>query len=219
MKKIDNKDPQLALDGTVVIHQGRSKPKKPKDPKRVRAGKNSKRKGSSFERFIVNMFKDAGIQAKRGWWQSGEFARFRGKSKPTISDVLLEDGFEHLWLELGTGATMDDYKKLDQAENDIAGTKQNQGSMIPIAVTRRKGQRVVYATLKLADLVELIGLEEGMDNEAFGQLSNRDQRVSLRMPELVAILAKQVVAPAPSSPPAPPMFSVDPLDLEDALDE
>lgn len=167
---------------TLIKVSGKRSPKKPKDPKRVAAGKKSKRKGSSFERFIVNMFKDAGIDAKRGWWQSGEFARCRGKSKPTVSDILVGDGFEDLWLELGTGAAMDDYKKLDQAERDIKGT--NAGNRVPIAVTRRKGQRIVHATLKLQDLLDLT--RQLPENEV------SDLRVSVRMPELVALMSRIV---------------------------
>ena len=35
-------------------------------------GKSPRRKGFSFEREVVNMAKDSGIEAKRGWGSSGE---------------------------------------------------------------------------------------------------------------------------------------------------
>ena len=35
-------------------------------------GKSPRRKGFTFERALVNMAKDSGIEAKRGWGSSGE---------------------------------------------------------------------------------------------------------------------------------------------------
>lgn len=166
-------------------------PKKEKDPKRVSAGKKSKRKGRSFEQLIVKKLKDAGFaEAKRGWWQSGEFARYAGQkqkgAKPRVPDVML-DGF---WLELGSGESMDTYKKLDQALLDCPPAEDWKTSTIPVSIVRKKGQRIIYCTMLLVDFERLLARIRDVTPYAY---RGRDDlqfqiRVSMRFEDFIELV-------------------------------
>lgn len=160
--------------------------KKDKDPKRVAAGKRSKSKGKCFERLLVKKLKEAGFaEAKRGWWQSGETAKFRGP-KPSVPDIFL-DGF---WLEAGHGAKMDDYKKLDQALRDFPG---RDSGLIPVAITRRDRERVIRVTLASFDLEELVARSRGEKRHGWRSPPGSVQpifRVSLRFEEFCTLLTE-----------------------------
>jgi hypothetical protein len=151
---------------------------------RVRAGKKSKRKGISFERLIVKQLKEAGFaEVKRGWWQSGEAARLRGKKTP-VPDIFL-DGF---WAELGHGKSMDDYKKLDQALRDFPGRERG---LIPISITRKDTERVIRVTMALVDLEELVARSRGEKRYAWRSPAEviLPIRVSLRLEDFCTLLA------------------------------
>jgi hypothetical protein len=158
---------------------------KTKDPKRVKAGKKAKRKGISFERLVVGRLRDAGFsEVKRGWWQSGEAARLRGKKTP-VPDIFL-DGF---WAELGHGRNMDDYAKLDQALKDFPGRVESR--LIPISITRKDTERVIRVTMALVDLEDLVARSRGEQRYAWRSPVDiiLPIRVSLRLEDFCELLA------------------------------
>lgn len=103
-----------------------SSPTAPSSPSKKRTAKQngvlSKRKGKVFERDITKTFTEAGVKARRGWWQSMGGA--------LVPDVMV-DG---LWLELGHGKTMDPKVKLEQA---IGYVRTRGLPVIPVAITKR----------------------------------------------------------------------------------
>jgi len=111
--------------------------------KRVRAGRRSKRKGNDFEREVVNRLCTNGIQAERGYWQARG-----GEETP---DVIV-DGF---WIEVSSGATADPEAKLDQAVKQ-ARRDVSIPSVLPVAVTRKKGSRSIVATMQFNDLAQAV---------------------------------------------------------------
>ena len=168
--------------------------KKEKDPTRVAAGKKSKGKGKVFEQLIVKKLKAAGFdEVKRGWWQSGEFARFAGQksagAKPRVPDVML-DGF---WLELGTGAAMDTHKKLNQALDDCPPADDEwDKAILPVSMVRRKGSRLIYCTMLLLDFEKLLARIRGTVPYATSSCGNSLElvtRVTLRFEEFVDLVA------------------------------
>jgi len=117
--------------------------------KRTRAGvgRLSKRKGKEFEQELAQLIRAAGIDTKRGWWQS------RGGSE--VPDLIV-DGF---WLEASTGATVSPEKKLQQAIDQSTQWVRNRNlntAPFPVAVTRKKGSRTILATVRFGDLSEAI---------------------------------------------------------------
>lgn len=107
---------------------------------RKQSGALAKRKGKVFERDIAKVFTDAGITARRGWWQSMGGA--------LVPDVMV-DG---LWLELGHGKAMDPKVKLEQA---IGYVRTRGLPVIPVAVTKRDRMEPVV-TLRAHDFSAML---------------------------------------------------------------
>lgn len=116
------------------------------DPKRVRAGRRSKRKGKEFEREIVAKLRAVGGTAERGYWQS------RGGDE--TPDVVV-DGF---WVEASSGADVSPTEKLYQAiaQGQEWADEHEVSPPLPVAVTRKKGARTIVATMRLKDLWHVI---------------------------------------------------------------
>ena len=58
------------------------------DPKKVRMGKNNRRKGFAFEREVVNYFREHGFTSNRSWGSDG---RSRGEKKEVDVTVTVRD--------------------------------------------------------------------------------------------------------------------------------
>lgn len=134
--------------------------KKPVD--RSAIGRRSKAKGSSFERDIVNLFKEAGVDAKRGWWQSGlhaamsRFAKSAGTKKTTSTPDVIVPG---LWVECSTGITSNlSEVKLRQAKDYADEHRRKTGrTLLPVAIVRKKGCRTIDVTMAVKDFLALVG--------------------------------------------------------------
>lgn len=88
----------------------------PKDPKRVKAGKRSKRKGGTGERDVVNLAKSLGLEAKRTWeTAANQDPRLRK------TDVLIEDMRVQVKFKKGGFGAL--YRALDGV--DVAFVRQN----------------------------------------------------------------------------------------------
>lgn len=146
---------------------------------RSQVGRLSCRKGKVFEREVVRRFCAAGLPAERGYHQA------RGGHEEC--DVVVA----WLWIECGHGASVTGEAKLKQAVRDEAakrarirdaGEPVSTRKLIPIAVTRRNGQRAVLATLRFGDLSRLIEHEE-LPN------LDHDLPVTVALSELLPLIA------------------------------
>lgn len=123
---------------------------------RSRIGRRSRRKGRSWEQQVVNRLKAAGLPAERGWWQAKGGAR--------VSDVIVPG----LWIECGTGRgpSADGARKLAQAVSYASGGE------LAVAITRRSGSRAIEVTMRLVDLITLVGsMDEDTRAEAREEMS------------------------------------------------
>ena len=122
---------------------------------------NSKQKGNTFERLVVNLFKEAGIDAKRGWWQSGLHAALSRQArsigaKPSFQtpDVIVP----LLWVEASTGATPGlQRSKLEQAIKYADDYRVRTGrTLLPVSIVRKLRSPVIDVTMRLADFINLL---------------------------------------------------------------
>lgn len=88
----------------------------PKDPKRVKAGKRSKRKGRSGEQQVVNLAKSLGLEAKRTWETAANQDPRLRKTDVVIEDIRVQVKFK----KGGFGAL---YRALEGV--DVAMVRQN----------------------------------------------------------------------------------------------
>lgn len=129
------------------------------DPKRVRAGKTSRRKGKVFERLIANKLRER--FADQEW--VGRVRRSDQTHRAHLSDVT---GWPHMWVECESAVGSNPTRKLLQAEGDmLAKLGEGYDADIPVAVCREKGSPVITATLRLSKLVLLMHGNTGQGPE------------------------------------------------------
>jgi hypothetical protein len=126
----------------------------------VSAGKRSSLKGKTFEREIVNSFKANGIEAKRGWWQTGlhsSLSRAKARIKTHTPDVLVP----HLWVECSTGVTSNlGTIKLQEAINYVKDyTERTKKYLFPVSIVRPKCARSISVTMRYVDFMLLNRME------------------------------------------------------------
>ena len=106
-------------------------------------GKSQRTKGANYERAVATLFRDKmpGADVKRGL----QYQHAQGATVPDVDCPIF-------WVECKRGKAPVIRRALHQAERDSTGTHK-----IPLAVVRDDGDTEAYATMRLDDLLEMVG--------------------------------------------------------------
>ena len=137
--------------------------KKAQKEKLVRQGKNSKRKGSQYERDIAKRFQERyGVELKRTP-QSGGFAKKCDLADDYRGDITIVDTKQMLLLhiECKSQKTLSIPKWIKQAEEDCPKGRR------PIIVHHQYGSSKDYVTLSLSDFLEIVEKDKVIGKRRF----------------------------------------------------
>ena len=116
-------------------------------------------KGKAFERKIARIL--------RARWRHALVRRASQAERAHNPDVFVEDGppaLARLWLELQDSARPTPSAKLAQARRDVAADPRRYeigAHRLPVAVTHQLGSTQIFATMNLADVLDVLGLPTG----------------------------------------------------------
>lgn len=131
--------------------------------KKVRQGKNSKRKGSQFERYVAKKFQNRyGVELKRTP-QSGGFSKKSDKADDFRGDITIVDKkqFLKLHIECKNQKTWSLRNWLEQAESDCPEGR------TPIVIFHQYNTSKDYVCMSLEDFFNLVETDKVIGRRKF----------------------------------------------------
>lgn len=131
-----------------------AKSTKKKNPKNVRAGKKSRRKGGVFERKVAKIV--------RATFPGVEIRRSTQSERAYNSDIFVDNGpelFKRIWWECNSSRNPQPAKKLEQAERDVKAFYEREGkTRLPVVIWHRIHSPYIHVRITVETLCILQGL-------------------------------------------------------------
>lgn len=147
----------------IVKKEVPKKVPKVKDEERVKLGKRSRNKGSSYERTIAEKFKEQyGVELKRTP-QSGGFAKKSEKADDFRGDITLVDATRilKLHIECKNCKSWALPAWIKQAEEDVPEDR------VPLIVMHKHGTSKDYVCLSLEDFLSIVPKDKVIGKRTF----------------------------------------------------